>query len=369
MRIAIVLMSLCAEGTPVLALDIVRLWRRSGVDVRICTLRSRPKDLFSEFETAGVEVDDLGLDFEGYRKFPQLAWRVYGYCRRHEIDAVLCFPFGWHSYVTWGAGLAGVRKVVAHAGNYPDLGSATATRKAKLTMSIGAPWRPTIACCSDYVLQGLVRRLGMPRPLLHTVYNGIDLERFKRGSAERRPCGVLRVGMVARLEDHKDQATLLRATRRLKESGVPIAIELVGDGCRRGALTALADQLGLLHEVSFLGMRRDVAEILRAWDLFVFSVCPSEGLGVALIEALSLGTPVIASDVGACREVLHCPRRGMLGAMFPCGDDAALADAMLAFKANPLPWRERAQLGVDSVRERFSMETMANRYLKLLEEK
>jgi glycosyltransferase involved in cell wall biosynthesis len=113
-------------------------------------------------------------------------------------------------------------------------------------------------------------------------------------------------------------------------------------------------------------MRRDIPELLRLWDAFVFSVTPYEGLGVALIEALAAGLPVIASDVGACREVLTCPKYGALGTLFPAGNSEALADAVVALKDNPSSWFDRARQGSESAHSRFSIEHMANQYLGLL---
>jgi glycosyltransferase involved in cell wall biosynthesis len=175
--------------------------------------------------------------------------------------------------------------------------------------------------------------------------------------------------MVARFEAHKDQPTLMRAVAMLRASGFNIQVEFVGDGSRRAEFEELAMQLGIRAEVHFKGARRDVPDLLREWDLFVFSVTPDEGLGIALIEALAAGVPVIASDVGACREVLDCPTHGMLGDLFPVGDAEHLADAILQFNANPDPWWDRAKLATASVQSRFSIESMAEEYLRLLTEK
>jgi glycosyltransferase involved in cell wall biosynthesis len=368
MSIAILLTSLCAEGTPVLALDMARVWRRSGVRFKVCTFQDGPVDLAGEYRDAGIEVDSLSMTFRGYRKFPELMWRVREYCRRNCFDGILSFPFGWHSYVAWGGALAGVRRVVAHAGNYPPGYSSTAVRKLRATLAIGDMWRPEIACCSDHVRSGVERYLHIPRSRLHTVYNGIDLGRFQDTTQRKRLEGRVRLGMVARFEDHKDQPTLMRAVAELKARGIDAVVDLVGDGARLAEYRAFARQIGICDRVRFLGVRRDIPELLREWDAFVFSVSPDEGLGVALIEALAAGVPVIASDVGACREVLACPVNGRLGEIFPVGDATRLADAILRFKANPGPWWDRATRAAASVRTRFSIEAMADSYLKLLTE-
>ena len=348
-----------------MALDMAKEWRRQGTDFKVCTFKDSPADLENEFKEAGIEVESLGVRFAGYGKFPTLVWRIFKYCRRNQIDAVVCFPFGWHSYVAWGAKLAGARRVVAHAGNYPPFHSSSAIRRLQATLAIGRIWATHIACCSDHVRDGLNRLLHMPRQMLHTVYNGINLQRFTndlRTNALHQP---LRLGMVARFD--RDQPTLIRAVSLLQKQGECVHLDLVGDGNLRAEFESLAKELGVHEYIHFTGVRRDIPELLREWDAFVFSVLPDEGLGIALIEALAAGVPVIASDVGACREVLFSPSDGNLGELFPFGDAEALANAILRFKSNPELWWNRARLAARSVRHRFSIETMANEYLRLLE--
>jgi glycosyltransferase involved in cell wall biosynthesis len=362
----ILLSSLAAEGTPVLALDMAKYWKHNGVDFRVCTFQEPPSDLAAEFKAARIEVDTLSLVFQGYRKFPTLAWRVFKYCHRYQIDSVLSFPFGWHSYVAWGARLAGAHRVVAHAGNYPPTDNPRAIEQLRTTLALGGLWRSPIACCSNHVRDGLALHLHIASDLLHTVYNGVDLCQFEssaRSSAINEP---LRLGMVARFEPHKDQPTLMRAISQLRSRGVKVDVDFVGDGTRRAEFEALANELDLHGQVRFLGVRRDIPDLLREWDGFVFSVTPDEGLGIALIEAVAVGLPVIASDVGACREVLTSGTSETLGELFPFGDVDALANAILRLKANPDPWRDRAVRAIASVQARFSIETMANEYLRLL---
>jgi glycosyltransferase involved in cell wall biosynthesis len=365
-KIAILLSSLCAEGTPVLALEMARAWQRKGINFKVCTFQGTPADLAPEFAAAGIEVENLAMTFQGYRKFPDLVWRVFSYCRRNDIDAVLSFPFGWHSYVSWGARLAGAQRVVAHAGNYPPTNSPGAIRRLRITLAIGGVWHTNIACCSNHVRDGLKRHLHVPESLLHTIYNGIDLHQFQDKPQRRTINEPIRVGMVARFEPHKDQPTLMRTASLLRSRGIQILIDLVGDGSRRAEYEELSKQLGIESQVRFLGVRRDIPNLLREWDVFVFSVNPDEGLGIALIEALSSGIPVIASDVGACREVLSCATHGMLGDLFPCGDAEQLAESITRFRDDPDPWWERAKRARTSAQTRFSIESMADAYLHLL---
>jgi glycosyltransferase involved in cell wall biosynthesis len=169
--------------------------------------------------------------------------------------------------------------------------------------------------------------------------------------------------MVARLEGHKDQPTLIRAARTLKTRGRNIRVWLVGEGSRRQELERLVETEGVADVVEFLGMRKDVAALIRQMHLFAFSTMPDEGLGIALIEAMASGIPVVASDVGACREVLDS---GRLGILVTPADPVALADAIGTVLADTTSANARAELAQQKVFRAFSITDMARRYAVLL---
>jgi glycosyltransferase involved in cell wall biosynthesis len=169
--------------------------------------------------------------------------------------------------------------------------------------------------------------------------------------------------MVARLEGHKDQPTLIRAARILKTRARNIRIWLIGEGSRREELERLVEAENVVDIVEFLGMRKDVAKLIGQIRLFAFSTTPDEGLGIALIEAMAAGVPVVASDVGACREVLD---NGRLGALVAPADPLALADAIDAVIVNANSADARAQLAREKVLHAFSATDMARQYAALL---
>ena len=114
-------------------------------------------------------------------------------------------------------------------------------------------------------------------------------------------------------------------------------------------------------------MRRDVPELIGQLDVFVFAATPDEGLGIALIEAMAAGVPVVASDVGACREVLdHDGPGGALGLLVPPRDPVALADAILRVRAEPAAAAARAERARRKAFEAFDAERMAAAYAELL---
>ena len=126
--------------------------------------------------------------------------------------------------------------------------------------------------------------------------------------------------MVARLDPIKDQATLIRAFAQVVKEHPRAELWLVGDGTRAAELCELAAAEGVADGVVFWGPRSDVPELLGQMDVFAFSTSRDEGFGIALIEAMAAGLPVVASDVPACREVLGS---GAAGVLVPPGDPAS----------------------------------------------
>jgi glycosyltransferase involved in cell wall biosynthesis len=129
---------------------------------------------------------------------------------------------------------------------------------------------------------------------------------------------------VANLRREKGYDVLLDAARTLADRGLPIRIAAAGKGPMETALTARHHHLGLGEQFRFLGQRDDVLRLLAGADAFVLA-SRQEGLPVVLMEATSVGLPMVATDIGGVPQVLT---DGVEGLIVPPGDPDALADAM-----------------------------------------
>jgi glycosyltransferase involved in cell wall biosynthesis len=180
-----------------------------------------------------------------------------------------------------------------------------------------------------------LRREGVPSRKISVVPNGVDLE----ACVARGPISVVRrVAMVANLRREKGHDVLLQAAAIVVGQFPDARFDLVGAGPEQAALRAQADTLGLGNAVSFLGHCEDVPARLAAADLFVLP-SRSEAFPNAVLEAMAIGLPTVASSVGGLLEVIE---HGRTGVLVPPGDPVALAGEISRLMADPA---HAAQLG------------------------
>jgi glycosyltransferase involved in cell wall biosynthesis len=192
-------------------------------------------------------------------------------------------------------------------------------------------WFPRVIAVSSRIRSTLIDA-GVRGDRITTVLNGIDADVFRRdgtlANAARDELGLkprdIVIGAVGRLERVKRFDVLLDAFARVRERWPHARLIVVGEGDERSALENRASALGLGEACRFLGHRTDVIQLHHAFDLFVQS-SDSEGTPNAVLEAMALETPVVATDAGGTRDVLRHRKDGLI---VPCGDVEALAAAI-----------------------------------------
>jgi glycosyltransferase involved in cell wall biosynthesis len=165
-----------------------------------------------------------------------------------------------------------------------------------------------------------------PRRLRY-IPNGIDLARFAAAAPER-PDGTVVIGTVAALRPEKNLARLLRAFRLVADTQ-QARLVIVGNGAERGALTALAGDLGLADRVDFAGYRADPAPCYGGFDIFALS-SDTEQMPLSVLEAMAAGLPIAATDVGDVRAMLAEANAPFITTC----EDAALAASLRALLAD-----------------------------------
>jgi len=201
-----------------------------------------------------------------------------------------------------------------------------------------------------------LRRLGLrPRQGGYLVGNGIDLGKFQRRTMlphNPRPI----ILCVARLEPVKNHEMLFRALEILRDRFNP-ELWLVGDGPLRARYEADLKQRGLAEAVRFLGYRYDIPELTAAADVCALTSL-KEGIPRALVQAMAVGVPVVATNVKGTRETVA---DGESGFLVPLDDPAALAERLARLFASAELRAEMGARGSAWVREHFDEAVITKR--------
>ncbi len=214
---------------------------------------------------------------------------------------------------------------------------------------------------------------GIPARYLDVTYNGVDISRFRPGAeaaAVRQELGIapedVVIGTVGRLSaDKGGQDDLLWAVSELRKSHPQARLLIIGDGPLRPDLEKYATQLGMLDTGAalFTGTRNDVDRLLGAMDVFVL---PShkEALPIAVLEAMAMCLPVIATRVGGVPEVVQ---DGTTGLLVEPGDRPALRDALARLVSDPALARCLGACGQARVHAHFTVDKMVRHVEQLYE--
>lgn len=189
----------------------------------------------------------------------------------------------------------------------------------------------SIIAISDKATMNLQKFLGN-RLQIKTIYNGINLFRFMNAEVlseevvlKKKP-NTFVITMVAGFREEKDQDTLIKSLKYLPANCI---LWLVGDGVRRTICEDLVQSLGLSDRVVFAGIRTDIPNILKTSDVIVMS-SHWEGLSLSSIEGMSVGKPLVASDVDGLHEIVSGN-----GLLFPHQNERALAGIILELMKKP----------------------------------
>lgn len=293
---------------------------RAGADVEplLVLRRKRRTDpaRISELEHAGVPLRVV----PGWSHLATIAALVR-ICREFRPDVLVAHGFSEHLWGRYAGLLAGVPHLVHVEHNTRE--RYTAWRRAQTRWLARRTSR--IVGCSEGVRQVLLS-MGMPPTRTVAIANGIRTAPFV-GAADVPPAArTPGIVMVSRLSKQKDHATLLRALAVLGTRGLQPSLMLAGAGKarHRQGLKRLVSELGLEGQVQFLGLCRNVPELLRSHRVAVLST-HYEGMPLALIEGMAAGCAVVGSAVPGVQEVID---DGVDGLLVRAADPDALADAL-----------------------------------------
>jgi glycosyltransferase involved in cell wall biosynthesis len=351
--------------------QVVRLATRlklRGWEVSVVSLMP-PKAYVEDLEAAGIPVFSLGIR----RKLPdpRPVLRLARIIRKWQPDVV-------HSHMVHANLLA---RIVRPLAPFPIL-VCTAHSIDEGGRLREVLYRLTDLFCdlttqvSQAGLERYVHVGAVPRHKIRYIPNGVDTERFKPNLEDRlkvrKELGVdgfvwLAVG---RFDPQKDYPNMLQAFARVVHKHSNAILLIVGDGPLRETMENMARELGAEKYVKFLGIRRDIPQLMNAADAYVMS-SSWEGMPNVLLEASATGLPIVATDVGGNREVVL---DGITGFLVPPRNPEALAEAVL--RMMDLPEEKRREMGKAArkhVEDNFSLDRIVDMwealYKELLEQK
>jgi glycosyltransferase involved in cell wall biosynthesis len=224
---------------------------------------------------------------------------------------------------------------------------------------------PLVIAVSESIRQVLLAHGADPRRV-RRVLNGVDHHVFRRvpgmRATARAALGLsseaIVIGAVGRLEPEKGFERLLAAAAALGPD-LNAHVVIAGDGSQRTALIERGRQLGIAERVHLLGHCDDVLSVHHLFDIYV-QTSVREGIPNAVLEAMAVGTPIVATDVGGTSELIT---NGIHGLLVPAADDAALAEALRVTLAQ----RDAAASRTNAARQRVESELSFSARLRAVE--
>lgn len=312
--------------------------KQRGLDVRVISMLP-PQAFTEELQAAGIPLATLNMR-RGVPD-PRAIIRLVKILRQWQPDVM-------HSHMVHANLLARITRLfyrvpvlISTAHNINEGG-----RWREIAYRLTDPLTELTTNVSRAAVERYIRVYAAPKEKIMFVPNGIDIARFRpdrvAGQRLRNELGIdndfvwLAVG---RFEPAKDYPNMLRAFRAVGTKRLDAVLLLVGQGSLLEQVKKLTAELGLEDKVRFLGVRRDVPELMNAADAYVMSSA-WEGMPMVLLEAGACGLPIVATDVGGNGEVVLNDKSGYI---VPPRDAEALAAAMEKIMA--LPEVERKAMG------------------------
>jgi len=360
-RVAFFLPSLSGGGAERVITGLASGFAKQGIAVDLVLAKAAGPYL------AEVNSQVRVIDLDARRVLTSLLPLV-GYLRRERPAAMLSTLDHANIVALWAKRIAGVstRLWVRESNTHSQAYRHPIVFRANLVswlLEYSYRWADGVIAPSHAAAADLASNILLRKGSLHVIYNSVsrpDLMRRAQAPVEHHwfALGAAPVVLsVGRLTEQKEFATLIRAFARVRKQ-MPAHLVILGEGELRAQLESLVRALGLESEVWLPGFVANPYPYMARASVYALSSI-WEGLPNALIEALALGTPVVATDCkSGPREVLD---NGRYGRLVPVGDTEALAAAMLEVL-------ERREVGVpdEAFLQRFSADVCVNRYRSLL---
>lgn len=211
--------------------------------------------------------------------------------------------------------------------------------------------------------QRVAVRLGLGRSRVTLIPNGVGASELAPRDSARREIGVVDddviVGFVGRFVGQKAPHVLLQAMRQVAGASPRARLAMVGAGPLEPSLRALAESIGIADRIIWLG-ERDARTLMAGFDVFAIPSC-MEGLPYVVLEAMSAGLPVVATDTAGVESLVTT---GVNGVVVPSGDAVAFGEALVSLVRDPAKLARCGRASLERV-ARFTINAMVDKTLAM----
>lgn len=328
-----------------------------------CIVASSGGNLEEELKKIGIKhrYIDIKTKFEFSPKVFMASSGIADIIREERVDIVHA-----HTRVSQVASV-----LASHSTGARYISTCHGFFKPRLFRKIFDTWGEKVVAISSPVKAHLEMDFGIDPARIELIHNGVDMDRFSKVyygneiSEIKKSIGLKEgpvIGTMGRLSPVKGQRFLIEAMKYVISKEALAQCLIIGSGPEEDALKNLAKDAGIENHVKFAGsIYKDIASYLACMDIFVL---PSikEGLGLALLEAMAAARPCIASDIGGISDIIKNEENGILA---PVANGGAIGDAILRLLNDKALSLELGRKAKEFVREKFSLDLMAEKMDKL----
>jgi glycosyltransferase involved in cell wall biosynthesis len=313
--------------------------------------------LLQEAGAKGVPAVRVGMD--GWRTLTAI-WRLRDVIRRERVDIVNTHSSRDSWLASMATRLASPKPILIRTRHL-----STPIERSIVTRFLYNTLPDAVITTGESIRVTMIERHRFDARKIISIPTGVDTAMFSRGSTKgalREAYGIPRnaplVGIVAVLRSWKGHEDFLDAARLVLKDVPGARFVIVGDGPRAPNIRDYIERLGLAAAVTMTGHRSDVASVLADLDVFVLSSFGHEGVPQAVLQAMAMEVPVVATNVGSVSEVV---RDGETGLLAPPLNPEALAAGIVSVLQRADLGRELASAGRRLIEDRYRLDAMLDR--------
>lgn len=355
LKVLQVINSLDTGGAEKLLVDSVPIYINNGIQMDILLLNGEKYPFYEQLIKSGIDIYYLGRG-SIFNLFHII--KIIPYLRKYDIIHVHLFPA-----LYW----VGIAKIISFS-KTKLVFTEHSTSNKRMNLAIGKfldrifykKYQKIVSITTeiDRIMKSYLDIKNIN--CFSVIENGVNLTRFQDLSFSIRNFrqGKVRLIQVSSFNKAKDQVTLIKSLLYLPEN---VEIYLVGEGEGRKKCETLVAELGLQNKVFFLGIQMNVPELLYEADIVVLS-SHFEGFGLAAVEGMAAGKPLIASDVPGLSNVVEGA-----GILFPVSDEKALANEIQKLLFDEQYYTKTAMACFGRA-QRYDINSMVDKYIDLYKE-